>query len=195
VRELTCKGLICSWAPHQSCEEAEPSRARVRRAALCRQLFPIYFFFGAPSSAPRRPKGPFAPRHALTAGHRLSVHHDGSGWPPCVSFACRVKVPNVAAVQCLHHADPAEHRGAAEFDQHQRLDRGLPLGKVRFLIRSAGNVARRVALGDQPSAVGQRGSTNSRCRRSNAPRTSNRTWRNRVTGCRFILGLDTNSRR
>jgi hypothetical protein len=57
----------------------------------------------------------------------------------------------------------AEHRRAAEFDQHQRLDRGLPLGKVRFLIRKVGDVARRVAPGDQPSAVGQRGSTNSRC--------------------------------
>jgi hypothetical protein len=54
----------------------------------------------------------------------------------------------------------AEHRRAVEFDQHQRLDRGLPLGESPL---QAGDVARRVALGDQRSAVGQRGSTNSRC--------------------------------
>jgi hypothetical protein len=90
--------------------------------------------------------------------------------------------------------NPGRTSSGRWFDQHQRLDHGLLLGKVRFLIRKAGDVARRVALGDQPSAVGQRGSTNSRCQPVEAlpclaPRTSTRTRRNRATGCRFILRL------
>jgi hypothetical protein len=42
----------------------------------------------------------------------------------------RIELPNMATVQGTHHADPGEHRGAAEIgDQHQRLDRGLPFGQ------------------------------------------------------------------
>ncbi len=107
----------------------------------------------SPSSAPQRPKEPFAGRGTPwdmeqwdTGCPRITMAVAGSHVDLCV---CRVKVPNVAAVQCLRYARPAEHRRAAEFDQHQRLDRGLLLGKVRFLIRKAGDVARRVALGDR----------------------------------------------
>jgi len=42
-------------------------------------------------------------------------------------FAIRVELANVAAVQCMHDANPGEHRRSAEIShQYQRLDCGLP---------------------------------------------------------------------
>jgi hypothetical protein len=137
VRELTGKDLICSWAPHRF-QFLEPQlRAAAPKRALCR---------------PRQ-------------GHRLSAHHDGRGRLPCGSLRVPSEGPERGRSSSLHHARPAEHRRAAEFDQHQRLDRGLLLGKIRFLIRKAGDEARRVALGGNPD--------------SEEPRD----------GCRFILRL------
>ena len=47
------------------------------------------------------------------------------------------------------------HRGPKLDYQHQRLDRGLPLGRVGLLFGKRGDVARRVAQHDQLSSVRQ----------------------------------------
>ena len=75
-----------------------------------------------------------------------------------------IKLPNLAAVQCLHDADPREHRRAAEVGhQHQSFDGGLPFRRGGFLLWKRSDVARRVAKNDQLSPVRQlEGSSNSR---------------------------------
>ena len=52
-----------------------------------------------------------------------------------------VKLPNLAAVQCLHDADAGEHRRSIQFDnEHKGLDRGLPFGRSRFFLGKRGKV-------------------------------------------------------
>jgi len=56
------------------------------------------------------------------------------------------QTPNVAAVQCPHDADARHHGRAAKLDdQEQGFDRGLPLIKILFGLRQAGDVVAGIA--------------------------------------------------
>ena len=73
-----------------------------------------------------------------------------------VVFPFGIKLANVAAVQCLHDADPSEHRGAVLLHhQYQRFDRGLPFRLRGFLFWKRGDEGRRIAQSYQRPAVGQ----------------------------------------
>jgi hypothetical protein len=73
-----------------------------------------------------------------------------------VVFPFGIKLANVAAVQCLHDADPSEHRGAVLLHhQYQRFDRGLPFRLRGLLFWKRGDEGRRIAQSYQRPAVGQ----------------------------------------
>ena len=175
----------------------------VRRAAATIVSPTAVSKFSSPSSAPRRPKGPFAPRLALgqwdtgcpcitmaVAGlhvYLLRAELKSRTWPRFNACITPIR-PNI--VGPLSSTSISVSIAACHS------------GKSASLFGRLGDVARRVArvISLRPSGSADRqtpGASRSNALPCLAPRTSNRTRRNRATGCRFILrlGLDTNSRR
>jgi hypothetical protein len=76
---------------------------------------------------------------------------------PVVGLPIRIGFANMVTVQCLHDTDPREHWRAVRFrDQDQRLDRGLPFGRLVLGLRKLGDEVGGVLQRDELEAAGQR---------------------------------------
>jgi hypothetical protein len=65
-------------------------------------------------------------------------------------FAVQIELANIVAVQCLHHADPREHRRPVKlYNQQQRFHRCLPFVGVVFCLGQLGDVVASVLQRDE----------------------------------------------
>jgi hypothetical protein len=58
-------------------------------------------------------------------------------------------------IERCHERDPRQHRRAIPRDEHQGLDRDLPLRQLRFLFGQSGNVIRGITQRVQLPAIGK----------------------------------------
>ena len=146
--------------------------------------------FSSPSSAPRRQEGALPPARG-TVGHRLSVHHDGSNWPPCVLRAELKSRTWPRFNACITPIRP-NIVGPLSSTSISVSIAACHSGKSASLFGRLGDVARRRVISLRSSGSADRqtpGASRSNALPCLARRTSNRTRRNRATGCRFILRL------
>ena len=140
MRELTCKDLS---APGR---RSDTRGSRTIAALFGGPLRREPFQFLEPQLRAARAKGPLPARGTPwdRSGHRPSVHHYGSVWPPCGSFACRVKSrmwPRFNA--CI---TPIRPNIVGPPSSTSMTSRSRPATRQAPLFhRKAGDVARRVA--------------------------------------------------
>jgi hypothetical protein len=74
-----------------------------------------------------------------------------------VGLAVQIELANVVAVQCLHDADPREHRRPVRLrDQDERLNRGLPCRMLLLGLRQLGDELAGILQRDKLATVRQR---------------------------------------